>query len=509
MKHLKQYFLFLLLIVVVAACKEDNPTDSNSGFTISKFAPSSASIGDEVVITGNNFSAITTENVVKINDKVATVRTASITSLTIIVPTGATTGKISVTIAGKTTTSFGNLSIREISELPTELSGTLEQGEYQLKRNAVIPVGKSLTLKPGVKIVAFGNGTSANDSPEITVKGNLYSLGTEDNPVIFTVPADKRTDANLYKGFWGGLQGDSTCTEMIIKWTRLEYVGGPADGSNINYASGDPRYGVHFQNVNGVFVFEDSWIYSSSDDAMRVNGGKINISRNTFEHCCGTGGESVNIKSGTVGNISYNMIIGCATNGIKLSNSGGKLIQANCDVYNNTILNSGFRRAKTGRGGSLNLENGAKGRFYNNLIVNCKYGFRIVGGVDIADTANSKYGYNLHYGSYETIVNDFNPAGSLTIKQANDIMGVAKANNPGFVGYNVDQFTESDLRSVQPTMLNRIGNFNFRLSSNSPAKGKGYTGFNPVLNSIIQGTVNLPSSDLGAYPTSGMGNKHN
>ena len=107
------------------------------------------------------------------------------------------------------------------------------------------------------------------------------------------------------------------------------------------------RYGasfeIFFQNPNGVFDMEDSWIYGSTDDAVRVTDGKINVMRNTFEKTGSNTGESLNVKSGTVGDIGYNLFIGSATNGTKISNAGATAIQCNVHCYNNTYVDCGYR----------------------------------------------------------------------------------------------------------------------------------------------------------------------
>jgi hypothetical protein len=506
-KQLKSIFLIAILAIFSFSCEEEATTSTGSSVKITKFAPSTASVGDDITITGEGFGTVVANVSVKVNGTTAAVKSVTNTSIVATLGAGTTTGKVEVTVGSNKGSSAGNLVIRTISELVGTKDGTLEAGEYQLKGNLVVPEGKTLIIKPGVKIVAFGNSTSSLDSPEITVNGTLIAEGTADNPIIFTVESSKRTDANIHKGLWGGIQASPTCPELRLKYVRMEYVGGPAGAGSTEYEEGDPRYGVWYNNVDGKCIIEDCWFYSSTDDAMRMTGGKISICRNIFELCGSDGGDVINIKSGTVGVIAYNFCIGAATNALKVSNSGGTTVQANVDIYNNTVLNGGFRRAKSGRGGSINIEAGAKGQIYNNLVVNCRFGFRIVGGADIADTANTKYGNNFHYATYESFVTEMIPVGSLAVKKNTDIMGAAKANNPGFVNYNVDQFTENDYRSAQPKILNTIGSFDFRLTSNSMAKGKGNTAFTPVLTSLTNASIELPGTDLGCFQSNGTGNK--
>src|SRR5258708_35243190 len=116
---------------------------------------------------------------------------------------------------------------------------------------------------------------------------------------------------------------------------------------------------VSLVSANGIFVLEDSWVYGGVDDPIRIQGGRINVMRNTFEKGGLFGGESLNVKSGTIGNYAYNVTIGSATNGPKASNKGGKNPQENIYMNNNTIINSGYRRNAVGRGGCLHFDNDA------------------------------------------------------------------------------------------------------------------------------------------------------
>lgn len=85
---------------------------NNSGaFGITSFAPTKASTGATVTITGEGFSTTITSNTVKINGVQATVTSATATELKITVPTGTSTGKISVTTNGSVATSVRNIIV--------------------------------------------------------------------------------------------------------------------------------------------------------------------------------------------------------------------------------------------------------------------------------------------------------------------------------------------------------------------------------------------------------------
>lgn len=398
------------------------------------------------------------------------------------------------------------------------LKGTLLKNKtYYMVADVTVNSGDSLVVQEGVTVIVSGDGSTTASSPQLTINGVFISVGSKNKPVIFTVPASQQGTANVYKGYWGGIQCGSNSGDVIIKWTRIEYTGGPAGPNNdpAIYAEGDPRYAIEFDNDNANFIFEDSWIYGTKDDGIRVTGGKINMMRNTFEFCGETGGECVNIKGGTVGNIAYNLCIGGATNGIKLSNSGGAVTQCNVYVYNNTIVNNGFRRVKAGRGASLNIEAGAKGKFFNNMVINCRYGFRVVPD---ADTLNLEYGNTFYYGNAQSIVDEFNATAGVSKTKSSDVRSnIIKTNNPKFVNYDVDKFDFSTITApVSPTALpdylNMVGTSDFRLASGSPAIGKGKTDFSALAAVTVTGTnaaqVDKPGADIGCYQTDKSGNQH-
>lgn len=421
------------------------------------------------------------------------------------------------------------------------IKGTLlSDSTYRVGGDVFINETDTLVIQPGAKIY-FPGGTGQVYS--FVVKGSLLSLGTQARPVYFTVPTAVRTDTYgadptadpAYKGLWGGILGETTCKNIIIKWTHLEFGGGKLGTSPVSFlANGANTYMLTNANPDAIVVLEDSWVYGGVDDPFRPFGGKYNVMRNTFEKGGFTGGEAMNIKSGSVGNFAYNLVIGSATNGPKASNNGGKNPQTNFYFFNNTIVTSGYRRSAAGRGGSLNFEEGSKGAFYNNLMVNDKYGPRIVGATAnyngnalvVADTANIKYDYNYNYVDSVSLANQIYPVGFATKPQPHDIpkpgdflpanykpgqvydgSAVVGKNNPLFVNFPLPQTTKriGDIATVNT--------FNFRLQPASPALGRGFTGFSPL--TVVPVSANFgsteitpPSLDMGAYPASGKGNQH-
>lgn len=436
---------------------------------------------------------------------------------------------------------------------PGNISGTIKgtflaDSVYNVTGDLVINKGDTVLAQQGAKIYFTGN-------YNIWIHGNLISLGTSADPVYFTIPngSSMKTDVvgqdpttdKAYAGTWGGLQVDSSSKFVIIKWTHIEFGGGKIATSQVfGVKNNATAWLISFASPNGMFILEDSWLYGGVDDPIRIQGGKIHLFRNTSEKGGFTGGEGIaNIKSGTQGNVAYNLIIGPATSGIKPSNNGGRT-QTNIIAYNNTIVNGGFRRFlyggagnSLGRGGSINYEEGAEGQIWNNLMVDCKFGLRIVGtgnylgnALVVADTAHLTYGYNYNYGDSLSLVNQFYPTAFLTKPESTNIPAptflptgytlgatynapqLVGANDPKFVNYGLPISYTGTVDSKLSTIAFTKG-YDFHLQSSSPAIGKGTTAFTPLnvvpIDPKFGATeLTLPGADIGCYQSNGKGNQH-
>ncbi len=437
------------------------------------------------------------------------------------------------------------------------IKGTMKEGlEYHIGCDVTVNKGDTLLVQQGAKIYFDGN-------YNIIVRGSIVCLGTKEKPIWFTVKDLAKTDVAgasiltdpAYVGKWGGILGDTSTKMMIFKWTHVEFGCGPLATSPVYGMSGGgkPAYMLNVVNPDGLFVLEDSWIYGGVDDPIRIQGGHIHVMRNTFEKGGLTGGEYLNIKSGTVGNVAYNLMIGAATNGVKPSNNGSRGQVTTIYAYNNTFVESGYRRASAGRGGSINFEEGSRGKAFNNLIVNCRYGLRIVGydgsysgnALKAADFANIDYGYNYNYCDSLKLANQIYPVPFSTVPKSTDIPAIAgwlPANyltcltastaacdiydGTPVVGQNDPQFVNFPVKQNRNlgTVAYATG-WDFHLKSTSPALNKGFTGFVPLADGVVFGTpavsykikvdakfgateITPPGADIGAYQSSGKGNQH-
>ena len=426
--------------------------------------------------------------------------------------------------------------ISDSTPLSGSIKGVMLAGKtYTLGGDINVPYGDTLLVQQGVTI-------NATNSAGIVVHGVFVSQGTKDQPNVFTVPGvQKNNTPNLpidqdsaHVGLWRGIMCDTGCTLLVLKWTHIDFAGaayGTVDGAAVGESAGT-SFNILFQNPNGCFIMEDSWLYGGTDDAIRISNGKIHVFRNTFEKCGGSGGDIVNSKGGTVGTVAYNFFIGTAYNGQKASNKGQGVgaPQTNIVMYNSTFVNGGVQIVPGARAGGIDFEQGAAGAFYNNVFINCRVGYRVVNN-PVADTAHLTYGNNYQWADSLVIADQFFTFGGVCTKpQPTDLPNPATYLPANFYYPNPPENAYDGTPAVQqlnPEFVNyplpvvgqplfaytAIGSFDFHITAKSPLIGKGTTAVTPLvvvpIDPIYGATeVTPPGVDLGCYQINGTGNQH-
>ena len=295
-------------------------------------------------------------------------------------------------------------------EAAGEVSGVWEAGStVYVDGHIVVPEGESLTIEEGVTVIFSDAGVGVNHTAiEFSVDGNLYCLGTAENPVRLTVDEILRTADNTFAGLWGGIVAGATCEEMLIDHTIIEYCGGQViEGSpaaeNGYYTAGDDAYPhITTNNVDGRYVITNSILRNGWSDAIYMMGGNAIIAGNIFSAIGYDGAEAVNVKSGCTVDVTRNIMFSANTNGLKLSSSDQSEVrhQAKIQAYNNTIIGSGWRRDGE-KGGGIYVEENADAGVFNNLLVNCKFrattpAWDEPGSEDCYDGEHSMIDYNYY-----------------------------------------------------------------------------------------------------------------
>ncbi|MGI6242283.1 MAG: hypothetical protein ACOYJK_01900 [Prevotella sp.] len=266
-----------------------------------------------------------------------------------------------------------------------------------------IPLGASLYIEPGVKVTISSKPTE--DHPvEIVALGNLYVMGTKEKPVVINSDTRKPND-------WGGIICGYDCSEVVLSHAEIAHAGATPTESSLSFQNklfkttidgGVPAF--HFCNTKGRFTIANCFFHDNYNDQTYFTGGNGVIYGSVFADSGNEsdGGEAINVKSGCILDISYNVIYNACTNAFKLSGSGvEKNFASKLVIYNNTAVDCGWRRAKNKKGGNVWIEKGIAPVFVNNLLVDNRYGMRQP-DKNGADIENSVLYPNYFFASTET-----------------------------------------------------------------------------------------------------------
>ena len=353
-----------------------------------------------------------------------------------------------------------------------------------LSESVEIPVGTSLYIEPGVTVTCK---SEVQVPVEIVVLGNLYCMGTAEKPVTFTSDTKKPAD-------WGGIICGYNSEEVVLNHVEVANAGATPTESSASFQNklfkttidgGVPAF--HFCNVNGKFVMANCFFHDNYNDQTYFTGGNGVIINNIFADSgnAADGGEAINVKAGCKLDVANNIIYNACTNAFKLSNAGNSetIPLTEMTVYNNTIVDCGWRRAKNKKGGSVWVEKAAKPIFVNNLIYDSRYGLKQP-KQDGADMEHSRLTPNYYFASTDKGVEQMAKGASLSIWYDTDIKSsVAGQLNPLF-----KNFKQSDKMNINCEIdLQEKGaplafdnTWNFEYQDNSPALSGGVTDFSPL-----------------------------
>ena len=268
-----------------------------------------------------------------------------------------------------------------------------------LAESVKIPEGASLYIEPGVTVTCKSD---VQVPIEIVVLGNLYCMGTADKPVTITSDTHKPAD-------WGGIICGYNSGEVVLNHVDVAYAGATPTESSISFQNGLFKTKIdggvpafHFCNVNGKFVMANSFLHDNYNDQTYFTGGQGIIYNCIFADSgnAADGGEAINVKSGCKLDIANNIIYNACTNAFKLSNAPitETIPLTQINVYNNTMVDCGWRRSKNSKGGSVWIEKAIAPTFVGNLVADCRYGMKQP-KKDGADIEHSRIAPNFYYAS--------------------------------------------------------------------------------------------------------------
>lgn len=335
-----------------------------------------------------------------------------------------------------------------------------------------VPEGVSLYIEPGVTVTCD---SKADPAVELVVLGNLYCMGTADKPVTFT--SDKKQPEA-----WGGIICGYKAEEVVLNHVNLSYAGATPTESSLSFQNhlfkttidgGVPAF--HFCNVNGRFVITNCVFDESYNDQTYFTGGSCIIANNLFKDSGNEkdGGEAINFKAGCKGDIAGNVIYNACTNAFKLSNAGtsADIPASQLNIYNNTIVNCGWRRTKNKKGGSVWLEKGIEPVFVGNIIYDCRFAVKQPDKDGAGEGA--VYAPNFYFASTADGIQQYSANEKGVMYSDKDVHG-AKAgdNDPLFKNYsltpgmNINCQTDDQTKGAPQSYVN---GWDFHLLAGSPA----------------------------------------
>ena len=195
------------------------------------------------------------------------------------------------------TRSWGTTS----TEAPEEISGTVTENmtlvegkTYRLNGAVTVEAGATLTIQPGVRVVAVND--DLVDYILVKQGAKIDAQGTAENPIVMTSELEEA-------GAWGGIhicgyahtnaEGGTGSSEIgnatyggnndadnsgTLRYIRLEYTGYAFDEEH--EANGISFYGVG----NGTTV-DHCEAYKGSDDGFEFFGGSVNVSNMVVVSC--------------------------------------------------------------------------------------------------------------------------------------------------------------------------------------------------------------------------------
>jgi ELWxxDGT repeat protein len=280
----------------------------DTSLSVVSFSPQTSGVETQIKITGNNFSTIPDNNIVKFNGTIATlIGTPTEATIVVTVPSGATTGKITVEVGGQTATSSADFIVS--SPVPSITSFTPTSGTLG---TSITITGTGFNTTPANNVVIFGatnatvTGATATQLTVTVPAGATYApitvlnastglLAYSNNSFTptfspskgiittsdFSAKVDFTTGTNPYSVAIGDLNGDgkpdlvvaNRTSNTVSVFRNTGSAGTISYASRMNFAAGSKPWSVAIGDLDG----------DGKADLAVVNNGSntVSVFRNT------------------------------------------------------------------------------------------------------------------------------------------------------------------------------------------------------------------------------------
>ena len=281
------------------------------------------------------------------------------------------------------------------------LSGTFTEdltldanNSYKVNGSLIMTTGTTLTIPAGMTIEALASGSDVYIA--ISQGAQIIANGTANNPIVFT------SDASAPQaGDWGGLillgdapinsvTGTATATSEIaslpyggtnvtdnsgiLRYVRVQYSGGSADGQSENN-------GISFYGVGNGTTVEYIQVYEGKDDGVEFFGGTVNVD---YVSVVNAQDDSIDWTEGYSGTITNAHVLhgaehdkGIEADGYNtdIGNNSNPIFWSKPTVTNLTIVGNGSSTENE----AVRLRAGTQGVFTNVLLNGFAEGFDLDG----------------------------------------------------------------------------------------------------------------------------------
>lgn len=272
---------------------------------------------------------------------------------------------------------------------------TLEaENEYILNGALVMTEGTTLTIEAGTTINALASGSDIYIA--ITQGAKIEANGTADAPIVMT------SNSSAPKaGDWGGLillgkapinsvatgtstseigslpygGTDETDNSGTIRYVRVQYSGGKADGSSENN-------GFSFYGVGSETTVEYIQMYEGLDDGLEFFGGTVNVS---YVSVINAQDDSIDWTEGFTGKVTnayvqhgadHDKAFECDGYNTDIGNNSNPLFWSAPEVTNVTVVSANDASE------AIRLRAGTQGIFTNIVLNDFDEGFDLDGDTD-------------------------------------------------------------------------------------------------------------------------------
>ncbi|MEZ4801271.1 MAG: multidrug transporter [Gelidibacter sp.] len=262
---------------------------------------------------------------------------------------------------------------------------------YKVNGSLIMASGTTLTIPAGMTIKALAAGSDVYIA--ISQGAKINANGTASNPIVLTSDA-----ASPAAGDWGGLiilgkapinsvTGNATSTSEIaslpyggqipsddsgtIRYLRVEYSGGAADGQSENN-------GLSFYGVGSGTLVEYVESFEGKDDGFEFFGGTVNVN---FLYAVNNQDDSIDWTEGYSGTITNAYVKHGADHDKALECDGYNTDFSNAAGYYSkpTVTNVTIEGFDAASGTAVNVRAGTQGLFNNFKISNFSLGFKMDG----------------------------------------------------------------------------------------------------------------------------------